>query len=75
LMGRIEEWRRHGRRRIGRRPAREERGAALEVEEGADRWAPHVGEREREERRRGSGGPLWAESVRAREDWARLGRK
>jgi hypothetical protein len=34
----------------------------LEVGDEPDRWAPPVGEREREERRRGTGGPLWAES-------------
>jgi hypothetical protein len=41
-------------RRDGRRPARGRKGrAALEVEEGADRWAPPVGDRVRE--REGSG--------------------
>jgi hypothetical protein len=34
----------------------------LEVGDEPDMWAPPVGEREREERRRGTGGPLWAES-------------
>jgi hypothetical protein len=33
------------------------RGAALEVGDGADGWAPSVGERERGRERRGRGGP------------------
>jgi hypothetical protein len=37
-------------------------GGRLEVEGGADRWAPPVGDRVRERGRGGAGGPVWAEN-------------
>jgi hypothetical protein len=48
-------------------------GRGLEVEGEPDRWAPPVGEREREEREGGGGvGRLWAERGWAA-GWVRLG--
>jgi hypothetical protein len=54
----------------GRRRGRgEEGGGRLEVGDEPDRWAPPVGEREREERGGGVDGPAWAESERWAAEW------
>jgi hypothetical protein len=66
LDGGVEEA--DGRGEPGRRRRVREAGGGAgeegrpEDEDEPDRWAPPVGEREREERGGGFGGPLWADS-------------